>query len=412
MKTDINSYQRLTSQITIRRFIPSKLAFAVLLILVSTFIFLSSGFAESKKNADNNNVLRYTLKNGLRVIIVKNDLAPVVTTEINYLVGSNEAPKGFPGTAHALEHMMFRGSKGLSANQLADITAAMGGDFNADTRQTITQFFFTVPSEDLDIALHIEAIRMKGILSTDSLWSKERGAIEQEVAQDLSNPQYIFYTRLLKAMFKGTPYEHDALGTRPSFNKTTGKMLRKFHNTWYGPNNAILVIVGNINPSKALNKVKKLFGDIASKKLPVKPSINLKPVKPDTLNLHTDLPYGLAIISFRMPGTGSPDYAPAKILSDVLSSQRANLYGLVPQGKALYAGFQLSGLPQSGLGFALAVFPKGANAKKLANEVQTVISKYLKNGLPADLVEAAKRHEIANAEFQKNSISGLANVWS
>ena len=113
-----------------------------------------------------------------------------------------------------------------------------------------------------------------------------------------------------------------------------------------------------------------------------------------------------------MPGTGSSDYAPAQILSDVLNSRRANLYGLVPQGKALYAGFQLSGLPQSGLGFAFAIFPKGANAKKTAKEVQTVISKYLKNGLPADLVEAAKRHEISDAEFQKNSISGLANVWS
>ncbi len=412
MKTNINSHQKLTSQITIRRFIPSKLAFVVLLTLISTFIFLSSGFAESKKNTDNNNVLRYTLKNGLKVIIVENDLAPVVTTEINYFVGSNEAPKGFPGTAHALEHMMFRGSKGLSADQLADITAAMGGDFNADTRQTVTQYFFTVPAGNLDVALHIEAIRMKSLLSTDSLWSNERGAIEQEVAQDLSNPQYVFYKKLLKAMFKGTPYGHDALGTRPSFNKTTGKMLKKFHSTWYVPNNAILVIVGKVNPSKALNKVKELFGKIAPKKLPAKPSINLEPVKPDTLNLHTDLPYGLAIISFRMPGTGSPDYAPAQILSDVLNSQRANLYGLVPQGKALYAGFQLRGLPQSGLGFALAVFPKGADAKKIANEVQTVISKYLRSGLPADLVEAAKRHEISNAEFQKNSISGLANVWS
>ena len=145
-----------------------------------------------------NNVLRATLNNGLRLVVVRNPVAPVVTTEINYLVGSNEAPEGFPGTAHALEHMMFRGSEELSADQLADITAAMGGDFNADTRQSITQYFFTVPSEDIDVALHIEAIRMKSLLSTDSLWENERGAIEQEVARDLSNPQYIFYSKLLK----------------------------------------------------------------------------------------------------------------------------------------------------------------------------------------------------------------------
>ena len=390
----------------------SKSIFSKFLIILFALFLVNPISLKAKSSEGNSNVLRATLKNGMKVIIVRNDLAPVVTTEINYNVGSNEAPKGFPGTAHALEHMMFRGSEGLSADQLADISAAMGGDFNADTRQTITQYFFTVPSEDLDVALHIEALRMKSILGTDSLWKNERGAIEQEVAQDLSNPQYVFYTKLLKAMFKGTPYAHDALGTRPSFNKTTGKMLRDFHNTWYAPNNAILVVVGKINPEDALSKVKELFENIPSKKLSAKPKINLQLVKRDTLNLTTDLPYGFSVISFRMPGTNSPDYPAAQILSDVLSSQRADLYGLVPQGKALYAGFQLSGLPNTGLGFALGVFPKGGNSKKLTSEIQGVIANYLKNGLPADLVEASKKHEIADAEFSKNSISGLANSWS
>jgi len=93
--------------------------------------------------------LRATLTNGLRVVIVRNALAPVVATSVNYLVGSDEAPVGFPGTAHALEHMMFRGSPGLSADQLADIGSVVGGDFNANTREGLTQYLFTVPSEDL-----------------------------------------------------------------------------------------------------------------------------------------------------------------------------------------------------------------------------------------------------------------------
>lgn len=391
---------------------PYKTISKTFLILFVFIACINVAFAKGENPKKDDSVLRATLENGLRVIIVKNDLAPVVTTELNYLVGADEVPKGFPGTAHALEHMMFRGSKGLNADQLADISAAMGGNFNADTRQNVTQYFFLVPSEDLDLALHVESIRMKSLLSTDSLWKNERGAIEQEVAQDLSNPQYVFYKKLLEAMFKGTPYAHDALGTKSSFDKTTGAMLKKFHESWYVPNNAVLVIVGKVDPQNALKDVKNLFGDIPNKKLPQRPEINLNPVKTDTLNLNTDLPYGLAVVSFRMPGTSDPDYAAAQILTDVLNNRRGDLYGLVPQGKALYAGFSLSGLPKSGLSFTVGVFPKGANSKKLLKEESDVLSKYLKKGFPKDLVLAAKNHEIANAEFRKNSILGLANAWS
>ena len=115
-------------------------------------------------------VLRATLANGLEATVIRNPIAPVVTTVVNYHVGSNEAPAGFPGMAHAQEHMMFRGSPGLTAGQLADINAAMGGSFDADTQQTVTQYFFTVPAEYLDVALHIEAIRMRGVLDSEKLW--------------------------------------------------------------------------------------------------------------------------------------------------------------------------------------------------------------------------------------------------
>jgi zinc protease len=336
----------------------------------------------------------------------------VVTTQINYLAGSNEAPAGFPGTAHALEHMMFRGSPGLSAAQLATITAAMGGDFNADTQQTVTQYFLTVPSDDLEIALRIEAIRMRGILAEERLWEQERGAIDQEVAQDLSSPRYVFYERLLQGMYAGTPYAHDALGTRDSFRQTTGAMLKAFHDTWYAPNNAILVIVGDVDPEHALGAVRRLFEEIPKRPTPARPSIQLQPLKASTITLDTDLPYGMAVVAYRLPGYDSPDFAAGEVLADILDSQRGNLYALVPEGKALFAGFDGSALPKAAMGYAVAGFPHSEDGAALVATVKEIIAEYVKNGFRVDLVEAAKRHEIADAEFQKNSVAGLAGAWS
>ncbi len=380
--------------------------------LLTAFVFAVLCFSQPAQAAQSQNVLRATLPNGLQVVIVRNTLAPVVTTVMNYKVGSNEAPEGFPGMAHAQEHMMFRGSPGLSAGQMADIAAGMGGQFDADTTQNVTQYFFTVPVADLNTALHISAIRMGGVLDTDKLWKNERSAIEQEVAQDLSNPEYVFYTKLLATMFRGTPYAHDALGTKPSFDKTTGAMLHKFYDQWYAPNNAILVIVGNVDLQATLAEVKTLFGKIPRKTLPARPAFVFRKVRAKTLRLKTDMPYGMSLISFRMPGSSSPDFAAARVLSFVLNSQRGSLYALVPEGKALFAGFDLSSMQKAGLGYVIAGFPKGADGDKLVGEMRDILAKDIKDGVPASLVRAAKRHALASVEFQKNSVPGLAMAWS
>jgi len=120
---------------------------------------------------------------------------------------------------------------------------------------------------------------MRGVLDSDKLWKNERGAIEQEVVQDLSNPQYMLISQLLSKLYQGTPYEHDALGTVPSFDKTTGSMLKKFYDDWYAPNNAILVVSGNVDPNSTLTTIKRLFGSIPKKKLPKRTPIALTPLK-------------------------------------------------------------------------------------------------------------------------------------
>jgi zinc protease len=368
--------------------------------------------AQAADEAAEPGVLRATLANGLRVVIVHNSLAPVVATSVNYLAGSDEAPAGFPGTAHAMEHMMFRGSPGLTADQLADIGSIVGGDFNANTREDLTQYLFTVPAEDLDIALNIEALRMRAVLATPKEWDHERGAIEQEVAQDLSEPGYKLFERLRARMFAGTPYAHDALGTRPSFDKTTAQMLKSFHDTWYAPNNAILVIAGNVDPEATLSEVKRLFGDIPAKKLPARPRVQLRPVQPISFTVDTDQPAGTLMVATRTPGPRDADYPALELLADVLSSKRFALYALVPQGKATAAEFALDPLPEAGLAYAALSFNSGDDAKALETQVRKILADVARDGVPEELVAAAKLQERSEAQFQRNSIPELASIWA
>src|SRR6266436_2541908 len=180
-------------------------------------------FAQEKPVGDAN-VTRAALDNGLQVVIIRDPLAPVVTVEQNYLVGADETPAGFPGMAHAQEHMAFRGCAELSGDQISAIFAQLGGFGNADTQQSITQYYTTLPAGDLDIALRVDAACMQDIQDSQAEWAQEKGAIEQEVARDLSNPTYKFITRANEDMFSGTPYSHDPLGTKDSFDATSGEM--------------------------------------------------------------------------------------------------------------------------------------------------------------------------------------------
>ncbi|MGH8259619.1 MAG: M16 family metallopeptidase, partial [Steroidobacteraceae bacterium] len=181
---------------------------------------------------------------------------------------------------------------------------------------------------------------------------------------------------------------------------------------WYAPNNAIVVIVGDVDLKNTLAQVRALFGRIPRKVLPQRPSVDLRPLQAASFSVDTDRPTGTAMIAFRVPGLDSPDFPALEVLSDVLSSQRYALYGLVPQGKALSAYFALDPLPRAGLAYAAVSFPAGADSKALAQQVRAIIEATLKSGVPADLVAAAKLQERRETEFQKNSIAGLASVWS
>ena len=318
-------------------------------------ISLSLAFAQQKPAVDAN-VTRATLDNGLRVVIVRDALAPVVTVEENFLVGGDETPAGFPGMAHAQEHMAFRGCSEVSADQIAAIFAQLGGDGNADTQQNITQYFSTVPAADVDIALRVDADCMQDIQDSQEEWAREKGAIEQEVARDLSNPTYKFITHLNEDMFSGTAYSHDPLGTKESFDATTGDMLRSFYKNWYAPNNAILVIAGDVQPDAVLAKVKEFYGKIPKRDAAAAPR-NQPPggkARIHRSGQQPSLPAGVYCLADA--GKQQPGFCGHADFERCAGQPPWNLYELVPAGKAIDTGFGIAeAYPKASVAYSAGV---------------------------------------------------------
>ena len=384
---------------------------------VIVFIFvvvLTAGMAPAPAPArDPGDVTRATLRNGLRVVIVRNTIAPVVSTVLTYLVGSRDDPASVPGMAHANEHMMFRGTKDLSTAELGTIATALGGTFNAETAETRTQYQFTVPAADLGYVLHIESDRMRGILALQSQWQNERGAIEQEVARDETSPGNDFFSDAATIAFRGTPYEHAGVGTKAAFDRLTGPEIGAFHERWYAPNNAVLVIAGDVDPAQTLGAVRARFESIPEKAIPEHAAAHMEPIRRTVLRRSTTLAYPLAALGFRMPGIESPDFLASYVLQGILGSPRGELHALADSGQALDGDWQAQNyFPEGQLSFAVAALAPGDNPDAMVRKLESIVTEYAQHGVPADQFEATKRRLIAEQELSRNSITSLASDWA
>ncbi|MGH8145257.1 MAG: M16 family metallopeptidase [Rhodanobacteraceae bacterium] len=357
-------------------------------------------------------VLRVVLDNGLRVVIVRDTLAPTVTTQITYMAGGYETPKGFPGTAHALEHMMFRNSHGMTGAQLYEITGKMGAHMNAFTTEDATQYFFAAPAQYVDLLLKIESTRMRGAQLSDKDWNLEKGAIEQEVSRDISSPDYLAFAESERTLYAGTGYTETPLGSRPSFDNTTGAILQKFYDQWYVPNNAVLVIAGDVDPQATLAKVRQLFGPIPRGDVPERKPAQLQPFQSRTIAKTTPDATGTVEFVYRMPGQRSDDYAAMHVLMDVLNNARSHLSELAAQGKVLSAGAGTQSFAYGGMGIIDVGFAKGGDAKAAQDYLESTVDRLLRHGVSPELVAAAKRKQRADFQFNRNSVSGLAESWS
>lgn len=237
---------------------PKKIGIYLAFIL---FIFPSILWAaESKPNP---RVSEFQLKNGLKLIVKEDHRAPVVLSSIWYKVGSSYEPRGITGISHALEHMMFRGTKKYGPGQLARLINANGGDQNAITSDDFTFYYQTLPADQLELSFTLEADRMQNLSIEESAFLKEiQVVMEERRMRTEDNPQALTMERFNAIAFINNPYSHPVVGWMSDLQQMTVEDLRSWYHQWYIPNNAIIIVVGNVQPQQVYALAEKYFASI------------------------------------------------------------------------------------------------------------------------------------------------------
>lgn len=208
-------------------------------------------------------VHEFKLDNGLKVLVQEDHRAPVVVSQIWYKVGSSYEPTGMTGISHVLEHMMFKGTKNLQPGEFSRIIAAQGGNQNAFTSRDYTAYFQTLPKEHLEVSFRLEADRMANLQLTEELFTKEiQVVIEERRLRTEDAPQSLTYEQFNAVAYVTSPYRNPVIGWMKDLKDMRLEDVRSWYRQWYSPNNAILVVVGDVDPQQVLELAKTHFGSL------------------------------------------------------------------------------------------------------------------------------------------------------
>ncbi|MBI4637461.1 MAG: insulinase family protein [Candidatus Rokubacteria bacterium] len=283
-------------------------------------------------------VLAATLDNGLRVLLLEDHRSPIVSFQVWYRVGSRNEARGATGIAHFLEHLMFKGTPRHGPRQYARLVEQNGGQDNAFTTQDVTSYFVNVAADRLDLVLDLEADRMRNLLLDPREIDAERQVvIEERRTRTEDDPDGFLGEEVGALAFKAHPYGSPIIGWMEDLRRLTPEEIRAFYDTYYVPNNAIVVAVGDFQAPGLLEKIKRHFGTIARGADPppvrtVEPAQNGE--RRVTVRKQAELP--IVYVAYHVPSQRSEDAPALEVLSTILSGGRASrLYRkLVYEGQA------------------------------------------------------------------------------
>lgn len=308
------------------------LAFALSCLLV-----LTAGAQQARKiKLDFKDV---KLKNGLRVFVVEDHTAPVVSVAITYDVGSRNERKGRTGFAHLFEHMMFTGSEKVGKNEYMLLVFTNGGRANATTNDNRTLYVDTMPSNQLDMILFLEADRMRSLDVTQDSLDTQRNAVQEERRREIDNQPYEKTSEKFKnVMYDNFTYKHSVLGAIDDLNAASLQEVKDFFRIYYAPNNAALALVGDVKADVALAKIKNYFEDIPSQ--PTPPAVDTtEPEQIAERRFTTDDPLARLpqiIIGYKGIVSNTPDAFAMQVLDQALAGgQSSRLYQKLVKEKDL-----------------------------------------------------------------------------
>ena len=269
------------------------------------------------------------LKNGLRVIIAENHDAPVFSVAVAYNVGSRDERMGRTGFAHLFEHMMFKGSENVGAGEHFFTIFRNGGTMNGTTNKERTLYFETMPANQLDAALFLEADRMRSLAIVKDNLDNQRNAVQEERRLRIDNQPYGRADEAIEELaFDNFAYKHSVIGSLDDLDAASVEDVESFFKIYYAPNNAVLAIVGDVNTASTLEQVRKYFESIPSQAPPPPVDISQPPQdKERRLDIEDPLARLPRIdIGYRVPSSLSPDDDAIAVLGEILASGRSSRF--------------------------------------------------------------------------------------
>ena len=364
---------------------------------------------------DNNGVTHFTLPNGLETVVIEDHRAPVVVQMVWYRIGSADEPPGKSGIAHYLEHLMFKGTEKLEPGELSKTVTANGGMDNAFTSYDYTAYFQRIASDRLPLVMEMEADRMANLRIGEDDWQAERQVVLEERAQRVdSDPGSLFAEERNATLFYNHPYGRPVIGWRAEMEGLTRDDALAWYDNHYSPNEAILILAGDVTPEKARELAEKYYGPIPAKG---EAEPRVRPQEPDQRSPRrmemTDprVPQPVMTRSYLAPERNPGDQADAAaltVLAELLGgSMQTSVLGqeLAMKGKALWVNAGYDGFSVDPTSFGISLVPADVMAPDKAEaELDRVLAQFLETGPDqADLdrvktqIEAARVYTLDSA---------------